>query len=390
MTASDDRERVFDARLGLGLRELDGREPAPDVRAAVLERLEAPATPRARWHALPWLVALLAVALVATTAWWSRSDRQAPTVVAAPPQDPAGPWRLVYRLDLTADADDEQLQATAAIVQQRLGAQATVRAEQEGTIVVTFADAKGGEVDAVRALIEDPGRFEMRLVATQGRGAKDGRYDLAAERTRLQAWLADGGRERLARDPHAIAQHTTTSQELRWCVHRILPRHDQPERFDIGYHAIQAYADCTIAAFAAEDWNDGKVPDRLQALPPADRGLVELVAIDLREPHFDASDLDPGSIRFVGSDTANPAFVYAIRPARAAAYGDFTAAHVDEFCALLWNDEVTQIPRFLTRLPGSGRIEGISPEQMRLQTRILTTPLPARPQLMKSEPATRR
>lgn len=81
---------LFTTRVALGLRELDGREQAPDVSTLVAQRLalDAPGAGHARVNSVALLAALLALAV--TAALWLQNQGGASAEGAAPtaPQDP--------------------------------------------------------------------------------------------------------------------------------------------------------------------------------------------------------------------------------------------------------------------------------------------------------------
>ena len=407
MKTNEARDEVFPARVGLGLRELDGLERAPEASLEVLRRLaqlrSAPPRPALRWPAL--VAALLALAVTGTLLVLQRSargpDGSAVTVVAQDPVAPAPrpsaqttPWRLIYQLPAPRGADDPQSvrDKTLRILQQRLGTTAVVTPGDGATLTVTLADGNAAQIAAARALVEDLALLEMRPVADAeyigDGGAPDGgkvRFDLTKERQQLQAWLDGGGRNRLRQDPRAITGYRAASEHLRWCVRFVRPSLAQDGTWNWRYADVQPLAASIVAAYPAADWNEGTIPAAMRALPAEQQFLIELMAINQHEIHFTGDDVDPASVVQSTTPEGGSAVDYRLRGAKAAAYADFSEKLVGRCCAILWNDEVLLAPRFESRIPGAGRIHGLTAAQAATIARILATPLTERMQLQRSE-----
>lgn len=124
----ESEDRLFDDRIALGLRELDGREQIPDVSDDVVRRLAEPAPPIARRpNRLAVAAALLGVAVTAGV-WLAYRDRTPAPVPASvpgdPPQDPVpvrsradvealGPKTTAVRGDGIDEADVSALKRLA-------------------------------------------------------------------------------------------------------------------------------------------------------------------------------------------------------------------------------------------------------------------------------------
>lgn len=407
MTTVEERDgaAVFEARLALGLRELDGLERVPDATETVLRRLGEPSAPRPRSapRLLALSAALLGIGVTTTLLVHGGSTRGAGDpagVVAAldpvaPPatgQDPTGAWRLVYALqdpppDRRKEDQEALLAQTLRALQRRIGPLGEVARGDGATLTVTLASAAADRVAAARSLVEDPGRFEFRRVADAEATAQDGkaRFDLARERQLLSSWLDGGGRERLQRDLRALADHRPASKDLRWCVRRVLASNGQDGTWGHRLADSAQLAASVVAGYAAADWNDGTVPAHILARPADERFLLEFLAIDMHERHFDGSDIDPESVAQTTSRDGGSAVSYRLRAARSAEYSDFSEKLIGKHCAILWNDEVLLAPRFESRIPGVGQIQGLSPAQATVIARILATPLAERPLLQRSE-----
>ena len=404
-----DGEAVFAARIGLALRELDGLEAKTDVAAEVVRRLQdaKPATERSprRWLALA--AALLAIGVTAALLVRKNVERgpeePAPVVAPQEPANPVGPWRLVYELPLDAlqrslrdnpREDLEQLLArSASSLQQRVaavpGTGVQVTRGEATTFTVVFAEAAAGDVARVRALLENPGRLEMRMIA-DGDYSKDGvHFDLALEKQRVQRWLDDGGRDRVQRDPRRIDEYRGADKNVRWFVHRVWPSTERAGHWSVRYADIAPLAASTVAAYTDGEWNDGAIPADVQARPVEQRFLVEFVLVNLHEQHFGETDLEAASVG-VTTDLGTAAVDYRLRDDKVAEYADFSEQYIGKCCAVIWNDEVRVAPRFESRIPGRGRISGLSPAEAGGIAAILGAPLPATPRLLRSEPGTPR
>jgi len=406
---------VFEARLRLGLRELDGLEGAPDVSADVLRRLEqrdpAANQPSFRWLAL--LAALLAIAVTVTLLVRGNGARTAndparagatePTDQDPKPQDPARPWRLVYQVTLDerqagstgneVPDPERRMSDTVRELQRRLGKQATVLRGDAATVTVTVTvtDPSSSKVAGVRALLETPGRLELRAVADGDYIADGGkvRFDMSRQREQLVAWLDRGGRERLQQDPRAITEYPTGEEPLRWFVRVVRPDADRAGFWGWRCTDVPALATSTVAAHADRDWNGGTIPAHIQALPAEQRFLLELVAVNMHEMFFRETDLERISA-VAATDISGSAVDYRLRAARASDFANFSEKYIGKCCAVIWNGEVLAAPRFESRIAGNGRIVGLSAAQANTIASILTTPVGATLYLLRSEPDTTR
>ncbi|MCA8950798.1 MAG: hypothetical protein KDE27_14945 [Planctomycetes bacterium] len=306
---------------------------------------------------------------------------------------PATAVRLVYELPVDAlqrahrgdpDFDLERALAdTIANVARRMPERAEVTRGDGATFAVGLWRDSERLITQARALVETAGTFEMRIVANGDYAGGDVRFDLAAERAALQAWLDAGGRERLAADPTVIREFTPGNRALGWYVHRIEVDPDAAGRWQTPL--ARSVPDAVVAAYRDSDWNDGAVPPQLRQQPAEARFLVELVALNLHEEHFDNADLDPDGVAATQDGNGQPAVDYRLVDARAMAYSDWSARNVDQHAAMVWNGEVLRAPRFLCRIPGHGRITGLPTRDARAVAQAMVAPLPFPPKLLRIE-----
>lgn len=168
-----------------------------------------------------------------------------------------------------------------------------------------------------------PSSFEMRLVATPAYAAADVRFDLEEEARRLRAWLEDGGKEQLRADLSAISLfHARTSRNggpvsryVRWRPHLARPQAASAEHPDRS--APPLGLDVPWVVPLEDPHPSGRKGD---AAGPR----VELVAVNMHAPRFDANDVDPASVRVVPRKDGRFEIRWSLRPERRAAFTEFT------------------------------------------------------------------
>ena len=190
------RDDVFAARVGLGLRELDGTERAPDVAHLVADELDrdtTPATPGSPRGSRRLVLAAALLGLAVTATLLVERQLGGPTTDPAA-QDPQGAWRLVYELpllailqDMPAGSDpDTEVASYLDTVRKRVGDDSAVTRLDERTFAVDFTATGDESVARMRALLERGDHLAMRIVASPGYWAEGVRFDLAAETKRLR------------------------------------------------------------------------------------------------------------------------------------------------------------------------------------------------------------
>jgi hypothetical protein len=323
-----------------------------------------------------------------------------------PPESPAAAptaIRLVYELPVDElqralreqpGRDLEQVLAeTVESVQVRLGTAKVARHVATG-FTVDLANADAAAIELARRRVETVGRLEMRIVAGGDYRVGDVSFDLAAERTRLLAWLDAGGREKLRADPTAIAAFhddpkggPLAGKNLRWFVHRIEADRENAGQWLPSYRTH--LRDACIPAYADKDWQDGVIPAHIRKLPRNQQYLVELMAVNMHEMHFANRDLDPKGISLVQGADGGPGLQYRIVDARAGDYARWSEKYIGQCSAILWNDEVLSAPCFMSRIPGRGMITGaLSAEELEtMELALQAPPLATRPRFVRQEPA---
>jgi hypothetical protein len=304
--------------------------------------------------------------------------------------------RLVYELPVDAlqralqdrpDADLEQVLAGAIdVVRARVHPRCRVSRRAATGFVVDVPAALTDELGSVRRRIGMIGSLEMHIVASDDYAADGVRFDLRQERTRLEQWLDDGGRERVRTDPLAIdAFAAGDARNLRWVPRRIRPDRARPDRWGVSYATLPALQAATVTAYDEAEWNDGKVPPALAQRD--DVFLVEFVAINLHAGSFTERDLDPQGIGLAAAKNGGPAVTYSLLDARAKAYSDWSATWIGHCSAIVLNGEVLSAPVFRSRIPGRGIIEGDFTRATAndLVAALRAGELPAPPKLVRQE-----
>lgn len=408
MMANEERidDEVFAARVALGLRELDGVERCPDVSDEVSRQLalHAPRGARSPWRWLTAVAALLAIAVTTTVLVQHKlgSRGNGDKTSARSTQDPvsaSGKYRYVYEFpadELQRAAagkpgqDTESMMAAAVTcLQRRVGSLAKVARGEGTTVTVVFTASSHEEINKVTALIEAELDLQMRIVADGDYVNGQVRFHLPRERQKLRAWLAlPGNKELLYKDPRYIRNFNDDTSggpepfgKLAWYPRLIVPTAGG-ERWGHSCADMPVLAAATVQAFDDSEYANG-VTAAMQQKPEAERFLVELIALNMDERHFTGADLDPASI----SVASNPGFGinYRVVDARAAEYSDWSEKYIGRCCAIVIDGVVRTAPRFESRIPSRGQINGLSREDATSIARLLALPLVVQPELQSRE-----
>ena len=446
----DEVDDVLEQRLEWALRESEGGAVPPDVAMAVSARLLAgeivavdDEVARRRWSR--WLAAaamLLGIGVVVGLAVWARNGAvgapvQQPAVQQPSGQQPQEPkplpggaavTRLVYDLSheelgrVLAQRPGQKAEDIVAevvdVVQRRLGDAAKVQ-RLRGTTFEVLAAGGDDVIQVLRARIEQVGRLEIRVVATED-FEKDGvRFDLTTEKERLADWLGSGGREQVRGDPRNIdrfnddrtrgplarMKDASGAEEpaLRWYPHLIRPSVEHDGSWERPFArdtqttvGITPLGSATVAVFdEITEWNGGKVPEALLAAAKADPKkapvLVEFVAINMKEESFGGADVDPTSLSVVfaddGRDNGRIVVHYGVKPERVRAYSDWSGRYIRKHSAIILNGCICSAPYFATRIPGQGQISGgfTEDEVEALASCLRSGEMPVRPVLLRTE-----
>ncbi|MBK8100465.1 MAG: hypothetical protein IPK26_25490 [Planctomycetes bacterium] len=321
---------------------------------------------------------------------------------AQEPAPAAGAARLEYELPVDAlqrglradsKADLETVLAeTVRRLQYRVGDDAIVaRAGATGFTVTVDAAV---DLPKVRRRIERVGALELRMVAVAPTKDGDFPFDLAAERQRLQAWLAAGGKERVLRDASALAEFHADAErgpvahgKLRWCVRRLRADPMDSKRWARSLTQSPAVAPACVPLYEEAQWEDGPPAASVGESAPS---LIELIAIDHEQRGFDHQAIDPESVRAV-TLASGTGIGYEVVEARREAYGVWSARNLNRASAVLWDGEVISTPIFQSVISRNGMIHSQqSQEEAEEFASILRSgPLPAAPRLRNERPTAR-
>ena len=295
---------------------------------------------------------------------------------------------LQRQLQRTPDQDLEQVLAgIVRTMQARLGALGTVTRHQATGFTIDIEEATPEVLARVERRVAIAGRLEMWIVA-------DGRYreaDLALEQEQkhLLAWLADGNRERVQKDPRAVADMPRRERsQVRW-VPRVIRPHQaagQPGRW---HHPLSKMGGdpfrYVVPVFDEGQWNGGAVPVAMQNAD--DPFLVELVPLNLHAASFSDRDLDGDKIAIGAGRNGRPAIRYTLLADRRRAYADWSGRFTGSASGVVLDGVLVTAPVFLSKIPGAGILEG---DYSRRQAEDLVSVLksrglPAAPQLVAKE-----
>ncbi|MGC6488279.1 MAG: protein translocase subunit SecD [Planctomycetota bacterium] len=295
--------------------------------------------------------------------------------------DLKGGTQLLY--DVPADVLDDLAQKenaskdtimaqTISVMRERIDPNGTLdplitRSGETGILVELSYFENPQDLKRVLDRISNLGRLEMRVVAYDG-WAQEGNSLVASrikvEKERLETWLKKPDNAALiAKDPRNIRRYNEDLvngpilKYLHWYPREIRVSPEDATRWDTSYADSPSYAPITVQAFDDAQWNGGAVPEPMLEAAPAERRLVEFLAVNMAERSFSGEDLDPSGCG-LGQRDGRPAVNYEIVGALKAAYADWSAAHKGQASAIILNGFVKSAPTFISKIPGRGQITG--------------------------------
>jgi SecD/SecF fusion protein len=223
------------------------------------------------------------------------------------------------------------------------------------------------DLAAVLQRIQNLGKLEFRMVATAEYADGGVRFNLAAEKQRLEAWLKQpANKELIAKDPLNIRLYNDnatigpiSSGNLAWFPRYIRPdtKEGQTPRWDFTYSQLPKMGQAVAAAYEDADYNNGVVPEAILKKPAEERFLVEYLALNMREQSFSGEQLDPNGVGPTMYE-GRVAVSYAMSPGHSGAYADWTFKHRDEHSAIVLNGVVKSAPTINGKITGRGVIFG--------------------------------
>ncbi len=222
------------------------------------------------------------------------------------------------------------------------------------------------DLKKVEERIANLGKLEMRIVADADYADGPVKFQLPAEKTRLEAWLKAGdNRKEFLEDFGTIRRFNEDPQQgpmqfgnLAWFPRLIKPRPEDPKLWDASYTNIPLLSPATVKVYGDAEWSNGMVPESMQKLPANQQYLVELVALNMHERHFSGEDLDPAGVQATTSQDGGLAVAYSIVGALTGDYADWSEKWIGKCSAIVLNGVVKSAPRFESKIPGRGQIHG--------------------------------
>ncbi|MBL8729639.1 MAG: protein translocase subunit SecD [Planctomycetes bacterium] len=231
--------------------------------------------------------------------------------------------------------------------------------------------------------IANLGKLEMRIVADADYAEGPVKFNLQAEKARLEAWLNAGeNRKDVAADPTTAIRRFNNDQtqgplqfnNLAWYPRLVKPKPDDAKVWDLSYTRIPLLEPATVKVFTDAEYNGGVVPEAVQKLPASKQYLVELIALNMHERHFSGEDLDPSGVQATTSQDGGLAVAYSIVGALQSDYADWSEKWIGKCSAIVLNGLVKSAPRFESKIPGRGQIHGdFTKEEVEELVKVLRT-----------------
>jgi len=296
---------------------------------------------------------------------------------------------------------DQIMDQTVAIMLERVdpGGQRDITVARRGATGILIELPwynETAELDLIKSRISSLGKLEMRVVATEDFVEDGVQFELAEEKKRLEAWLKDGGRELVLKDPANIERFNENQivgpkayGNLQWYPHIIGPDTENPKTWSYAFYrdndrarGITPMGPATVRVFDDTEYNNGLLTEAdLQQDEPE---LLEYVAINMLEDHFRGEDLEPTSVGAGFAQNGRRAVHYSTKTELKAAYGDWSQKYLKQHSAIILNGAIESAPYFQSRIAGDGQISGdFSQSEVEELVKVLRTgSLKVKPQLL--------
>ena len=213
------------------------------------------------------------------------------------------------------------------------------------------------------------GKLEFRIVADNEFMDGTVKFDLQQEKSRLERWLKqEGNKKLLLDDPKNIRRFNETpppegplqSGNLAWYARKLGEHPDIPGHWDESWANpnFRALAPATVKVYDDAEWNSGLIPETFAKKPLADRYLIELVAINMKERCFTGEDLDAAGTSAGPGQDGGLAVHYSIAPGLEEEYGNWSERYIGKASAIILNDIVKSAPVFRGKISSRGEISG--------------------------------
>ncbi len=255
------------------------------------------------------------------------------------------------------------------------------------------------ELANVIARIGNLGKLEFRMVADDAYASLDGvSFQMATEKQLLKSWLQNPENAKKIKDDfHNIRIFNEAAPPLGPQKAGLIawyPRLIKPDTkgkgggkvWDRSYEPFPAFTNAVVPAYEPKDYNNGQIPEEYQKLPADQQFLVEFIAVNMKEQHFEGKDLDPASVG-PGQMDGKPGVNYMFDAGHVGAYAEWSAKYKDKPSAIILNGVVKSAPTFQGKITGMGIITGdfTSPEVDELVKVLKTGSLRVEPALVSKE-----
>ncbi len=269
---------------------------------------------------------------------------------------------------------DEIMAQTLSVITERIDPSGTLdvmitRSGDSGILIELPWFESSQERAAVLARIANLGKLEMRIVADKDYGDGQVTFVMQQESQRLTMWLQNPENKQLIKDDYRNIRRfneNTSGQgpmqvgNLAWYPRLIKPdtKSGEGKVWDRTYSGMPSLQAAVVKAYDDIDFNGGLIPEAITKLPVAQQFLVEFLALNMRETHFEGKDLDPSGVGPGNSNTGGLGVNYAIEPGRSGEYADWSEKYIGKSSAIVLNGVVRSAPVFESKIPGRGIISG--------------------------------
>ncbi|HEU4417675.1 MAG TPA: protein translocase subunit SecD, partial [Planctomycetota bacterium] len=213
------------------------------------------------------------------------------------------------------------------------------------------------------------GKLEFRIVADNEFIDGPVSFKLQEEKARLEQWLKqEGNKKLLLEDPRNIrrfnedqAQGPRQFGNLAWYARKLGEHPTEKGHWDHTWTSpnFRALAPATVKVYDDAEWNNGLIPETFTKKLPADRYLIELVAVNMKERCFTGEDLDAAGTSAGPGRDGGLAVHYSLAAGLEGDYGQWSEKHIGKASAIILNDIVKSAPVFVSKIPnGRGEISG--------------------------------
>ncbi len=268
---------------------------------------------------------------------------------------------------------DEMMDQSIQVIRDRIDPAGTLdplitRSGTTGILIELPYFENRQELEAVLQRIANLGKLEMRIVADDEFMEEGVKFTMQAEVARLKAWLAKPeNKEAIAADPLQIRRYNENKDQgplafghLAWYPRYIRPsaRAQGAPQWDGSFSTYEKVRQAVVKAYEDADYNNGVIPQAWLDKPDRERQLVEFVALNLKERHFEGKDLDPAAVGPGNSPDGGIGVNYSMLPGVSGDYAQWSDDYTGKASAIVLNGVVKSAPTFIGKINGPGIITG--------------------------------